>query len=132
MKIEQANVVELIPAAVRTSTVTGSAVDTRALDGVCQIVLMSSAATAGTSPTLNVKLTHCATSGGSYTDVTGATFAQVTNAADSTQMIAVKAGELERYVKAVGTIGGTSTPTFGFGVALVGMNHAGRNASQAV
>lgn len=132
MNLAQANVVELAPNAVRTSTLTGTAVDTRALDGVAQVVLVSSAATAGTDPTLDVKLTHCDTSGGSYTDVTDATFAQVTDAADSTQMIAVKTGELKRYVKVVGTIGGTSTPTFGFGVVLVGCNHAGRNSSQSV
>jgi hypothetical protein len=131
MKLAQANVLELAPVLSRTATLTGSAVDTRALSGVAQVILMSTAATAGSSPTLNVKLTHCDTSGGSYTDVTGATFAEVTNA-DTTQMIAVNADALKRYVKVVGTLGGTSTPTFAYGVALVGINHAGRNASQAV
>jgi hypothetical protein len=99
MKLAQANVLELAPVLSRTATLTGSAVDTRALSGVA--------------------------------DVTGATFAEVTNA-DTTQMIAVNADALKRYVKVVGTLGGTSTPTFAYGVALVGINHAGRNASQAV
>lgn len=131
MKLAQANVLELAPVLSRTATLTGSAIDTRPLNGVAQVILMSTAATAGTNPTLDVKLTHCDTSGGSYADVTGAAFAQVT-ATDTTQMIAVDSSALKRYVKVVGTLGGTSTPTFAYGVALVGINHAGRNASQSV
>jgi hypothetical protein len=132
MNLTQANVLELAGNAVRTSTLTGTGVDVSELAGVVQVVLQSSAATSGTTPTLDVKLQESSTLGGSYTDIVGATFAQVTDAADSTEMIAVKIDAVKSFVRVVGTIDGTATPTFGFGVALVGVNQAGRNSSQAV
>lgn len=130
--IVQANVVEALACAERTSTVTGSAVDVREYEGKGQVILMSSAATAGTSPTLDVKLQDSTTSGGSYSDVTGATFTQVTDAADSTEMIPIDFDASDGFIKVVGTIGGTSTPTFQFGVAIIGQKKSGRNSSQAV
>jgi hypothetical protein len=39
---------------------------------------LDSAAGGGSSPTLDIKLTECATTGGTYTDLSGATFTQVT------------------------------------------------------
>lgn len=128
----QSNVVEALANAVRTSTVTGSAIDVTKYEGKGQVILMSSAATAGTTPALNVKLTESATSGGSYTDVTNGDFAEVTDAADSTEMIPIDFDACKGFLKIVGTITGTSTPTFGFGVAIVGQLKSGRNASQAV
>lgn len=132
MDISQANVIELAPVAVRTSTLTGGAVDVSDYTGPLHIILQSSAATAGTTPTLNVKLTECATSGGTYTDVTGATFTEVTDGGDLTEMITVNVDNLLKYVKIVGTIAGTSTPTFGFGVCAIGVLQGGRNASQSI
>lgn len=132
MRIEQANVVELAANAERTSTLTATGVDVKDYDGTVQVVLMSTAATAGTTPALNVKIQHSDESGANYTDVTGATFAEVTDAGDVTEMISLKIGELKRYIRVVGTITGTSTPTFAFGVCMVGCLHAGRNASQAI
>lgn len=132
MSVEQANVVELIPMAVRTSTVTGTGVDVSAYTGTCQVILQSSAATAGTSPTLNVKVQQADTLGGAYTDVTGAAFAQVTGAADVTQMIAILPDEIKPFIRVLGTIGGSATPTFGFGVTMIGVLQAGRNSSQTV
>lgn len=132
MDITQANVIELAANAVRTSTLTATGIDVTALSGCCQVVLQSSAATAGTDPTLDVKLQDCATVGGTYADITGATFAEVTDAADITEMIAIEVDDCNSFIRAVGTIGGTDTPTFGFGVSLIGVNKAGRNASQAV
>lgn len=128
----QANVIEALANAVRTSTVTGSAIDVRQYEGKGQVILSTSAATAGTSPTLNVKLTESATSGGSYTDVASGAFEEVTDAADSTQMIPIDFAASKGFLKVVGTIGGTSTPTFGFSVTIVGRKKAGRNASQSV
>lgn len=132
MRIEQANVVELAANAERTSTLTATGVDVKDYDGTVQVILMSTAATAGTTPALNVKIQHSDDSGSNYTDVSGATFAEVTDAGDVTQMIPLKVGELKRYIRVVGTITGTSTPTFAFGVCMVGCLHAGRNASQTV
>lgn len=133
MDLIQANVVELIANAVRTSTLTPSnGVDISAYDGPAHLILQSSAATAGTSPTLNVKLQHSDSVSSNFEDVAGVAFTQVTDAADLTQMLTVQIGQLKKYVRCVGTIGGTNTPTFGFGVSMVACLHAGRNSSQAV
>jgi len=114
-----ATAIEAAPPASRTSALLGSAIDTVVYDGVFAAILASSAATAGTNPTLDVKLTSSDTSGGTYTDVPGGAFAQVTTSAVA-QMIPIDTGKCKRYVKIVGTLGGTSTPTFVYGVALLG------------
>lgn len=130
--IQSYNVVELAANAVRTSTLTGSGVDLQSYDGYAQVILQSSAATAGTTPTLNVKLQDSADNSTDWTDITGAVFAEVDDTPDSTQMIQVNVSAVRRYVRVVGTIAGTDTPTFGFGVAMVARRASGRNASQAV
>jgi len=133
MNILQQNVVELVANAVRTSTLTPSnGVDIRQYDGPAHLIFTSSAATAGTSPTLNVKLQHSNTINADFEDVSGFTFAQVTDAADTTQMKTLQVSDLRRYVRCVATIGGTNTPTFGFAVSMVACRHSGRNSSQAV
>lgn len=132
MDLLQANVVELSAVAESTSTRTATGVDISKLSGPIQIILASSAATAGTTPSLNVKIQESDSSGSGYTDVSGATFTEVTDAADLTEMIALQADELKQYIRVVGTIAGTSTPTFQFGVVAVACNKAGRNSSQAV
>ena len=109
---------EAMPCASRTSTATSSASDLKEYEGEAKAILMSSAGS-GTSPTLNVKFQHCDTSGGSYEDVTGASFTQVTGSADSFETISFKTDEVKRYAKVVGTIAGTETPTFSYGVAIV-------------
>jgi hypothetical protein len=131
MDLIRANVVELVANAVRTSTLTPTGIDISDYSGPAQIILQSSAKTAGTDPTLNVKVQECATVGGTYTDVVGAVFAEVTTA-DSTEMIAIKPDEQEPFMRVLCTIGGTSTPTFGFSVVMLATLDAGRNASQAV
>lgn len=130
MNLIQANVIEALANAARTSTVTGGAVDVTKYEGKGQVILMSSAG-GGTTPTLNAKLTESATSGGSYTDVTGGAFTEVTDAADSTQMIPIDFDASKGFLKVVGTLAGTS-PEFSFGVVIVGQLKSGRNASQAV
>lgn len=112
MNANQFTSTALLAAQTASSTVTGSAVDIRNWSGKGKMVLNAGAASAGTDPTLTVKLTHCATVDGTYADVTGAAFAAVTDAADSVQQLGVDWDSLHRYVKAVATIGGTDTPTF--------------------
>lgn len=111
------NGVEVLPNAERTSTVTGSAIDLINYQGEGKLILMSNAGT-GTLPTLDVKVQECDTSDGDYTDVSGAAFTQVTDAADAFEVISLKIDEVKRYIKIIGTIGGSDTPTFTFGVAL--------------
>ncbi|MDX2074699.1 MAG: hypothetical protein SFX19_10125 [Alphaproteobacteria bacterium] len=111
-------VLNLAGVASRTSNLDGSAIDLKDYDGEAVIVLDSSAATAGSSPTLDVKLQESADGSTGWTDVTGGAFTQVTNAA-SKQKLSINTDECKRYIKAVGTLGGTSTPTFIYGVTAL-------------
>lgn len=118
LAMNRATFANALPMATRTATVTGSAVDLVDYGGYVALTLMSGAATAGTLPTLDVKVTECDTSGGTYTDVSGATWTEVTDAAAADETIVLNSDSLKRYIKIVGTIGGTATPTFAFGVHL--------------
>ncbi len=111
------NVLELIPAQAATSTVTGTGVDLLDYDGKIKAILASSIG-GGADHTLDVKLQESADNS-TFTDISGATFTQVTNAADSTESIGLEVTPTERYIRAVGTIAGT-TPTFSFAVVAVG------------
>ena len=82
-------------------------------------MILTSAAGTGSSPTLDVKVQDSDASSGTYGDLSGATFTQVTGSA-SMQVITFSKDECKRYIKIVQTIGG-STPSFPFninGVAL--------------
>ena len=132
-QVLQQNILELAPlVSDRTSTLTGSAVDLAGYDGPAHIILQCEAASAGTNPTMNVKLQHATTSGGSYADVSGLAFTEVTDAGDSTQMISCQVSDLRQFIRVVGTLGGTSSPAFTFGVTMVALKKDGRNASQSV
>lgn len=98
-----------------TATVTGAAVDLVDADGPCFAALLVGAVS-GTSPALDVKVQESATSGGTYTDIAGATFAQVT-ASSKTAFINFKRSL--RFARAVATIAGT-TPSFACAVAILG------------
>ena len=116
---EHLQVIEVLAPIRRTATATGSAIDLRDYVGDIKFILSTSAG-GGADHTLNVKLTECDTSGGSYTDVAGAAFTEVTNAADATESLTVSADSLKRYVKAVATIAGTE-PTFDMALVAVGV-----------
>jgi hypothetical protein len=105
---DNATAAALIPAAVITSTTTGSAVNLVEYDGEAAVILNCSAGGAGA--TCDVKLTHSDTSGGTYTDVSGATFTQVGNAA-AFEKISINTNEMKQYVKAVCTVAGTASFT---------------------
>lgn len=130
MNLNQANVAELAANATRTTTLTATGAEVLDYGGTAQLVLQSTAGT-GTTPTLDVKIQDSATLGGTYTDITGATFARVTDAADVTEMIPLNIGDVKEFIRVVGTIGGT-TPSFVFGVSMIGTLQSGRNASQIV
>lgn len=101
-----------------TSTATSSAIDLLEYDGDVLLVLDSAAGT-GSSPTLDIKITECDTTGGTYTDLSGATFTQVVDAA-SMQTLVINKDSAERFIKIVQTITG-STPSFTFSVNLIGV-----------
>lgn len=125
--LSQAVALSLAAAARRTSTLTGTHIDVLAYEGAAKILLNASAASAGTTPTLNVKLQHSdTTTSGDFTDVTGAAFTQVTDVAGTAglQELLVNVSNLKRYLRVIGTIGGTTTPTFDFSVEFIGIKKA--------
>ena len=101
-----------------TSTATSSAIDLLEYDGDVLLVLDCAAGT-GTSPTLDVKITNSDASGGTYTDLSGAAFTQVVDAA-SMQTLVINKDSAERYIKIVQTITGSS-PSFTFSINLIGV-----------
>lgn len=114
------NALQLLIAGERTSTVTGSGVDIQGYQGKLKVILDSDQASAGTTPTLDVKIQD-SPNNSDWTDVTGATFTQITDAAGGPiEAIGLDTRGVDRYIRAIGTIGGTSTPTFDFCVVLVG------------
>jgi len=106
--------------AARTSTVTSSAYDTQDFKGTLTI-LQQVGTVSGTSPTLDGKIQDCDTSGGTYADVSGLTFTQVT-ASNNAQSLRCPTRGLRRYIKYVGTIAGT-TPSFAMGVVAIGQKN---------
>jgi hypothetical protein len=89
-----------------TTTVTGSAGDLLAGDGRC-FAIQQIGAVSGTSPTLAGKIQESA-DGTTWSDIAGATFTTVSTA-DNVQ--AITFDRTLRYVRYVGTVGGTS-PSF--------------------
>lgn len=106
----------------RTSVATSSAVDLQGYEGLGELELLCELASAGSSPTLAVKVQDSATSGGGYADISPAlAFETVTDAANGgLQTLKMNFSTLKRFIKVVPTLGGTSTPTFTFGVNLRG------------
>ena len=120
--LEKLTVVAGVATAAVTSTATSSAIDLLEYDGDVMLIL-DSAAGGGSTPTLDVKITECDTTGGTYTDLSGATFTQVTDSA-SMQTLAINKDSSKRFIKIVQTIGGSS-PTFTFSINLVGLKKYG-------
>lgn len=103
-------VLALAPASAPTGTATGSAVDVADFTGNAKFVLDCAQPAAG--ETLDVKLQHSDTSGGTYTDATGYAFTQVTNAGGASfQVLDLSVDGLKRFVKVVATkVGTTALP----------------------
>src|SRR3990167_1756723 len=81
---------------------TGAPVDLLETDGPC-FAFLALGTVSGTAPTLALKMTEAATSGGTYADITGATLA--TQVASSKFLVLTFKRSM-RFVKAVATIGG--------------------------
>ena len=90
-----------------TTTVNGSAVDLISGDGRC-FAVQQVGAVSGTSPTLAGKIQESADGSTNWADVAGATFTTVSTT-DNVQ--AITFDRTLRYVRYVGTVGGTS-PSF--------------------
>ncbi len=108
---------------------TSDAIDTKGYNSV-QFVISNGAATGTPSSyTVDAKVQECATSGGSYVDVTGATITQMT-ADNKIQTIAVDGlgTSRKRYLKLVITpamTGGTSPKALVAGIANLGRAFSG-------
>lgn len=103
------SLIPLVPASVRTATVTGTAVDVTQYIGEIAILLDSGAGGAGA--TLDVAIQDCDTVGGSYTALSPAfAFTQVGNAAAAqVKVLNLDALAVRAFIKAVGTIAGTAS-----------------------
>lgn len=106
--------------AAKTATFNGTAFDTQDYEGSLAILQVVGAVT-GTTTTLDGKIQSSDTSGGTYADVPGATFTQVSDTGDNqVQKIAIDLNGCKRWIRYVGTIAGT-TPSYTMAVVAAGV-----------
>ena len=120
--LEKLEISAAVASASVTATATSSAIDLKEFDGDVLLVLNCAAGT-GSSPTLDIKVQDSDETGGTYGDLSGAAFTQVTDAA-SLQTLEVNKDECKRFIKIVQTVGGSS-PVFVYGISLVGAKKYG-------
>ena len=100
--------VDILPNDVLASTGNGSGVDLQGYEGDAAFIF--SAEAGGSGVTVAIKLQECATSGGTYTDVSGGGFTTTSANTAAFEQIAVNVSDLKRYVRAAATVaGGTGT-----------------------
>ena len=122
LNLEKLDITAAVASASVTATATSGAIDLKEFDGDVLLVLNCAAGT-GSSPTLDIKVQDSDETGGTYGDLSGATFTQVTDAA-SVQTLEVNKDECKRFIKIVQTVGGSS-PVFVYGISLVGLKKYG-------
>ena len=120
--LEKLEISAAVASASVTATATSSAIDLKEFDGDVLLVLNCAAGT-GSSPTLDIKVQDSDETGGTYADLSGATFTQVTDSA-SLQTLEVNKDECKRFIKIVQTVGGSS-PVFVYGISLIGAKKYG-------
>lgn len=111
-------VLSLAAAASINATTNSTGVDVSDFTGPGKLVLNAAALT-GTTPTLDVKIQHSDTLGGTYTD-TGVSFTQVTGAGALFEVKDVAMDQFKPFIRVVSTLGGT-TPVSVRSVTLVGI-----------
>jgi len=89
---------------VTTGTKTGSAVDLQDYEG--DIALSLDAEAGGSGVTYAVKLTECDTTGGTYTDVSGAAFTTTDADTALVEQLVINSDETKRFIKCVVTVAG--------------------------
>lgn len=112
-EFQLSDVLVLANASARTSTFTSPVQDLLPLDG--DLMLLQNVGTVtGTSPTLAGALQDSDDGSTGWANVTGVAFVTVTSSFNTQKLIA-KVNGVRRFVRYVGTIGGT-TPSFTFTV----------------
>ena len=106
----------LSPADSKTATANGTGVDISSYIGQLMIILESEIGTTG--DTLDVKIQD-SPDNSAWTDVTGATFTQVTDAALAHESIRLETRGVAKWIRTVSTIAGAS-PVFVYAVIAVG------------
>lgn len=94
-------------------------VDLRDYVGKVAVVVNVGQAYAGTSPTYDLYLQSSANSNGSGATNLNVSLTQVANT-NSFQVLEVDTRAANRYLSLIQTIGGSSSPNFAVGIALVG------------
>jgi len=112
--------VAVLPGQKITASGNGSGIDLQDYEGSVKLMLASSAGESA-DDTLDIKIQESSDDSVSdaYTDITDATFTQVTNAAASKQDMRLTTRGTKRYIRAVKTVAG-SAPVFHSAVLLVG------------
>jgi len=105
----QASSYELIPADSLSAGANHTGVDIKDVEGSL-LLLLSTQNVSGTSPTLDIHIED-SPDNSTYTDVSGKSFTQVTDAAASFQSMKIDSRAVDRYIRAVSALGGTS-PVF--------------------
>lgn len=99
--------IALAPAAAPTATANSTGVDVSDFTGSAKLIL--DAALPAVGQTLDVKLQHADTVGGTYTD-TGHSFTQVTNGGGASYQVQdISVDGFKKFVRAVRTIAGSAT-----------------------
>lgn len=111
MDVQSLASAELLPVATRTTSTNGTGIDTLAYRGRLKVILMCAASGTGT---LDGKIQESDTQGGTYTDIPGATFTQITTAA-SFQAIGIEPSK--RWIRWSDTA--ASTPSHIYGACVV-------------
>ena len=103
-----------------TASTNGTGVDVRGKIGVIKVT-QNTGARSGTSPTWDGKFQD-SPDNSTWTDVPGAAYTQVTGA-DNNQSMAIDLRSVGRYLRYVGTIGGSSSPNFDLSVNAVALSN---------
>lgn len=107
----------LVPPTAETATFNGTGYDLQPYEGVLRVT-QEIGTVSGTTPSLTGKI-QSSPDNSTWTDVAGAVFTAVTASTDS-QTLAIDTRFVQRYIRYVGTISGT-TPSFTMAVETVAL-----------
>lgn len=116
---QSVTVTQLLLNASVTADANGTAIDLKDYEGDAAVVCNVGTPTAGSSPTMDIKLQDSADNS-SFADVSGKAITQVTTPG-GTQTILFNTNEVRRYVRHVIDIGGTSSPAFPVAITFLGV-----------